>query len=80
MLYLWNSRAFYFIIRVIDTKSDLGEGSAEPDAIGDVRIASTQTKEDVEMLLSQMHDLSFMLEDKLSVPPKSEGVNSFPWS
>nr|XP_027063337.1 uncharacterized protein LOC113689767 [Coffea arabica] len=64
--------------RVIDTKSDLGEGSAEPDAIGDVRIASTQTKEDVEMLLSQMHDLSFMLEDKLSVPPKSEGVNSFP--
>lgn len=31
---------------------------------------------DVEMLLSQMHDLSFMLESNLSIPPKEDKLNS----
>ncbi|KAL2338482.1 hypothetical protein Fmac_012928 [Flemingia macrophylla] len=29
------------------------------------------SKDNVEMLMSQMHDLSFMLENNLSIPPKS---------
>lgn len=38
---------------------------------GDVSSAKLGSNvEDVEMLLSQMHDLSFMLESELSVPPK----------
>lgn len=38
---------------------------------GDVSSAKLGSNvDDVETLLSQMHDLSFMLESKLSVPPK----------
>ncbi|KAK4286281.1 hypothetical protein QN277_002860 [Acacia crassicarpa] len=38
---------------------------------GDVSSAKVGSNvDDVEMLLSQMHDLSFMLESELSVPPK----------
>lgn len=36
---------------------------------GDVSSAGG-SKDGVEMLLSQMHDLSFMLENNLSIPPK----------
>lgn len=36
---------------------------------GDVSTA-VGSKDDVEMLMSQMHDLSFMLENNLSIPPK----------
>ncbi|TKY58781.1 dentin sialophosphoprotein [Spatholobus suberectus] len=36
---------------------------------GDVS-AAVGSKDDVEMLMSQMHDLSFMLENNLSIPPK----------
>lgn len=47
----------------------------------DVFITTTQTTEsndDVGMLMSQMHDLSFMLESNLSVPSKLEGPGSTP--
>ncbi|PON42534.1 hypothetical protein PanWU01x14_280900 [Parasponia andersonii] len=41
--------------------------------------AKTRSKtDDVETLLSQMHDLSFMLESNLSIPPSQEGINSLP--
>ncbi|KAK2354991.1 hypothetical protein QL285_092447 [Trifolium repens] len=36
----------------------------------DVSTAEVGSKDDVEMLMSQMHDLSFMLESTLSFPPK----------
>ncbi|XP_061365225.1 uncharacterized protein LOC133308600 [Gastrolobium bilobum] len=36
----------------------------------DVSTAVVGAKDDVEMLISQMHDLSFMLENNLSIPPK----------
>lgn len=38
---------------------------------------NTRSKADeVEMLMSQMHDLSFMLESNLSVPQKIEPFSS----
>ncbi|PNY05891.1 GD3A [Trifolium pratense] len=36
----------------------------------DVSTAEVGSKDDVEMLMSQMHDLSFMLESNVSFPPK----------
>lgn len=36
----------------------------------DVSSAGVGSKDDVEMLMSQMHDLSFMLESDLSFPSK----------
>jgi hypothetical protein len=36
----------------------------------DVSTAEVGSKDDVEMLMSQMHDLSFMLESNLSFPPR----------
>ncbi|KAJ1378599.1 putative dentin sialophosphoprotein [Sesbania bispinosa] len=36
----------------------------------DVTTAEVGSKDDVEMLMSQMHDLSFMLQSNLSIPPK----------
>ncbi|KAF5746091.1 hypothetical protein HS088_TW06G00256 [Tripterygium wilfordii] len=44
-----------------------GGGSAEEEA----------KDGDVEMLMSQMHDLSFMLENKLTIPTKLDGSASF---
>ncbi|XP_050379906.1 uncharacterized protein LOC126797302 [Argentina anserina] len=45
---------------------------------GDVFGARAGSKSgDVEKIMSQMHDLSFMLESKLSIPPKPD-VNSIP--
>ncbi|ESW25858.1 hypothetical protein PHAVU_003G071200 [Phaseolus vulgaris] len=46
------------------TEVDIKRGSS-----GDVSTA-VGSKDDVEMLMSQMHDLSFMLENNLSIPPK----------
>lgn len=34
------------------------------------------TNSNIEMLLSQMPDLSFMLDDKLSIPKKADGSHS----
>ncbi|KAJ7948130.1 putative Dentin sialophosphoprotein [Quillaja saponaria] len=47
------------------------EGKAEDVKGGDVSgTKSGSNADDVEMLMSQMHDISFMLESNLSVPPK----------
>ena len=51
------------MLRVADldtTRGNTGDGTS----------AEVGPKDDVEMLISQMHDLSFMLESNLSVPPK----------
>lgn len=38
--------------------------------------ATTSPKNDVQMLLSQMHDLSFMLKSELSIPSKPDNNGS----
>ncbi|KAK3184402.1 hypothetical protein Dsin_031688 [Dipteronia sinensis] len=44
----------------------------------DVPTATTgSTTDNVEMLISQMHDLSFMLESNLSIPQKQDEFHSF---
>ncbi|KAL8552700.1 hypothetical protein ACS0TY_001403 [Phlomoides rotata] len=45
-------------------------GANDEDAFG------RSTEDDVKMLISQMHDLSFMLETDLSIPSGSDSVNS----
>ncbi|XP_015881178.3 uncharacterized protein LOC107417123 [Ziziphus jujuba] len=54
-----------------------GRNSESVEESGDVSGAKTMSKpDDVEMLMSQMHDLSFMLDSNLSVPSKQDGLNS----
>ncbi|CAN7134705.1 unnamed protein product [Brassica rapa subsp. narinosa] len=49
------------------------ERTGDPDGQDQVTTVSRKSKSDVaEELMSQMHDLSFMLETKLSVPPISK--------
>ncbi|XP_059661095.1 uncharacterized protein LOC132307382 [Cornus florida] len=63
--------------RMADTKNEVGENVGQAAKDGDVPSATTQTKDDAENLFSQMHDLSFMLKNNLSVPSKSDGLSSF---
>ncbi|KAG8364587.1 hypothetical protein BUALT_Bualt18G0012800 [Buddleja alternifolia] len=51
-----------------------GQAPKTSDAIGQ----SPEVKDDVTMLISQMHDLSFMLESNLSIPSNSDAHNSSP--
>lgn len=60
--------------RIDNTQSKVEEA---PENL-DVFITTTQSNDDVGMLMSQMHDLSFMLESNLSVPSKLEGRSSTP--
>lgn len=60
--------------RTADAKA--GESSEQPEKNADVSI-ETHRKDDAEMLMSQMHELSFMLESSLSVPSKPDGLSSF---
>lgn len=57
----------------VDSESQIAEGNA-----GSFSATSSvaPTDPNVEMLLSQLHDLSFMLEDNLSIPQKVEGTDS----
>lgn len=58
--------------------SDVRSPSHEPGEAannGDA-FESSAKDDDVKMLLSQMHDLSFMLEDNLSIPSSSNDHNS----
>ncbi|RDX85397.1 hypothetical protein CR513_33416, partial [Mucuna pruriens] len=48
--------------RVAEVETTRGNSGDLSTAVG--------SKADIEMLLSQMHDLSFMLENNLSIPPK----------
>nr|GMC88272.1 Dentin sialoprotein [Ipomoea batatas] len=67
---------------IADAKSNLsgGAGKAVVDEDtfntslmgGDTLNTSIQSNTDIESLFSQMHDLSFMLESNLSIPPKSD--------
>ncbi|XP_076928115.1 uncharacterized protein LOC143591957 [Bidens hawaiensis] len=51
-----------------------GEGSKNDE---NTLNATTGPKDDVQTLISQMHDLSFMLKDELSVPSKSDDIGTF---
>ncbi|XAR55357.1 hypothetical protein NMG60_11035408 [Bertholletia excelsa] len=47
-----------------------GGNVGQADGEGDIFNSASQSEHDVESLLSQMHDLSFMLKSDLSVPSK----------
>lgn len=57
----------------VDSERQIAEGN-----VGSFTAASSvaSTDPNVEMLIAQLHDLSFMLEDNLSIPPKVEGTDS----
>ncbi|XP_056171207.1 uncharacterized protein LOC115679986 isoform X2 [Syzygium oleosum] len=50
--------------------------SEEGGAKGEGMNLNVRKSEDANMLMSQMNDLSFMLDSKLSIPPRSERSNS----
>ncbi|XP_048435120.1 uncharacterized protein LOC103968015 isoform X2 [Pyrus x bretschneideri] len=65
---------------VLDRLGDasINDGKKSEDVVegGDVSIVRAGSKsDDVERIMSQMHDLSFMLESTLSIPPKQDGVD-----
>lgn len=55
---------------MVDAKTDRDDGDAQLATSADVHSESTQSRVDVDMLLSQMHDLSFMLDENLTLPRK----------
>lgn len=64
--------------RMANTSSRIG-GDAEDVTKGD-DFSGTRTRtnsSDVESIMSQMKDLSFMLESNLSIPRRRDGSNSF---
>ncbi|KAL3848991.1 hypothetical protein ACJIZ3_010873 [Penstemon smallii] len=61
----------YFPAEVNATVADDAASKSE-DAFGE----STEAKDEVKILISQMHDLSFMLETDLSIPSSSDARNS----
>lgn len=57
--------------RMPSTNPTVGGGAEDVTKGGDVSSTSTRTNvDDVETIMSQMHDLSFMLEGNLSIPQK----------
>ncbi|KAI3440884.1 uncharacterized protein J3R85_002913 [Psidium guajava] len=50
--------------------------SEEGGAKGEGMNVNARKSDDANMLMSQMHDLSFMLDSKLSIPPRLERSNS----
>ncbi|KAF7142108.1 hypothetical protein RHSIM_Rhsim06G0165400 [Rhododendron simsii] len=56
--------------RLANVKVEVGENVVQAANNGDIFNSATQSEHDVESLLSQMHDLSFMLKSDLSVPSK----------
>lgn len=69
--------AFSSCFRSPDANTKVGGNSEDVAKAGDDYGAETTFKgNDVETLLSQMHDLSFMLESNLSIPPTQQGSNS----
>lgn len=55
--------------RISDVKAEDGVNAGD-SAKGDILSATKRSTEDLETLMSQMHDLSFMLASDLSIPPK----------
>ncbi|OMO84821.1 hypothetical protein COLO4_21830 [Corchorus olitorius] len=61
--------------RMADT-GGIGGSNAEVTQARDFSSVTTGSKtDDLEILMSQMHDLSFMLESNLSIPAKVDGLN-----
>ncbi|XWS36774.1 hypothetical protein CRYUN_Cryun20dG0114700 [Craigia yunnanensis] len=57
--------------RMADANVRGGNNNAEVAKDGDFSTATTGSKtDDIQLLMSQIHDLSFMLESNLSTPPK----------
>ncbi|XP_030544374.1 uncharacterized protein LOC115750897 [Rhodamnia argentea] len=50
--------------------------SEEGGAKGEDMKVNARKSDDAKMIMSQMHDLSFMLDSKLSIPPRLERSNS----
>ncbi|PSS16129.1 Dentin sialoprotein [Actinidia chinensis var. chinensis] len=64
--------------RLADAKAEREGNVVQTAKDGDIFNSIIQSDHDVESLLSQMHDLSFMLKNDLSVPSKSADRSSFP--
>lgn len=61
-----------------ETSSKAGGDDEDVTKGDDVSSAKTwSNSSDVESIMSQMKDLSFMLESNLSIPLKRDGSNSF---
>ncbi|CAN6574254.1 unnamed protein product [Malus baccata var. baccata] len=62
--------------RLADASANNGKKSEDVAGDGDVSSARAGSKsDDVERIMSQMHDLSFMLESTLSMPPKQDELH-----
>ncbi|TQD79311.1 hypothetical protein C1H46_035148 [Malus baccata] len=62
--------------RLADASTNNGKKSEDVAGGGDVSSARAGSKsDDVERIMSQMHDLSFMLESTLSMPPKQDELH-----
>ncbi|CAF2105379.1 unnamed protein product [Brassica napus] len=60
-------------VKAMPSKTSTSERTGDPDGQDQVTTVSRKSKSEVaEELMSQMHDLSCMLETKLSVPPISK--------
>lgn len=64
--------------RVVASGSEDTNQTGQPAAEKDAKSTSSERNQDVEQLISKMHDLSFMLENKLSLPSKSDGHSLLP--
>lgn len=60
---------FAFVFRTSDPD---GKDQTVDLVVGSTTVAPKSKSDVAEELMSQMHDLSFMLETKLSVPPISK--------
>ncbi|XP_050136668.1 uncharacterized protein LOC126612319 [Malus sylvestris] len=68
----WNAN-FPFSIMLADASTNDGKKSEDVVEGGDVSSVRAGSKsDDVERIMSEMHDLSFMLESTLSIPPKNQ--------
>ncbi|XP_048435119.1 uncharacterized protein LOC103968015 isoform X1 [Pyrus x bretschneideri] len=62
--------------RLGDASTNDGKKSEDVVEGGDVSSVRAGSKsDDVERIMSQMHDVSFMLESTLSIPPKQDGLH-----
>lgn len=70
----------YFLscFSMLDVNATTGGNAGEAAKSENVSNTTTKsTTNDVEMLMSKMHDLSFMLASNLSVPSKQDEFGSF---
>ncbi|KAI7731550.1 hypothetical protein M8C21_022306 [Ambrosia artemisiifolia] len=76
-----DTQTVYDIFSEVPTRSRNANTEARDDAEGSnndrlTPNATTSPKDDVQMLMSQMHDLSFMLKNELSVPSKPDDIGT----